>query len=158
VENNCTHSFYVYPIKYDEHRTKLPRHIFRKAVLAEFPEPVGFESTALTEGYVKPLYLNPIYQRQIAIGRHGFPFNFNAGETYNYDKGICPVAERMYEKELLGVPIVREPLTTDDIDDLVHAIEKVLENATSIRAAFVDELEREEVLTPVDIANATHVR
>jgi dTDP-4-amino-4,6-dideoxygalactose transaminase len=147
VPDGSTHAYYVYPIKYDESVIGLPRNLFVKAVQAELPKPTGWETTPLSEGYVKPLYLNPIYQKNIAIGKRGFPFNYNRVE-YEYPKGLCPVTERMYEKELLISSIVREPLNRNDMKDFVDAIEKVIENASLIRDAF-----RHEQIT--DMYNST---
>jgi dTDP-4-amino-4,6-dideoxygalactose transaminase len=158
VPEHCTHAYYVYPIKYNAALTKLPRALFVKSVLAELPMPTSFENTPLTEGYVKPLYLSGIYQRQTALGRPGLPFKYNSGVEYDYSKGICPVAERMYEEELLLCPLVREPLATDDMDDLVSAIEKVLENADVIRGALWNEASANASFTPVDAANDSVAR
>ncbi len=153
-----THAHYVYPICYDAAATGLSRNAFVRAVLAEMPAPDGFESTALTEGYVQPLYLNPIYQQRIAIGTKGFPFNCNPGVTYHYRPGLCPVAERMYERELILTPLVREPLTTADMDDLADAMEKVLSHAGDIAARVGAELGKPAIFTPVSAANETDVR
>ena len=75
---------------------------------------------------MRPLYLNPIYQRKIALGRKGFPFNANPGVTYEYPKGLCPVAERLHEKELLLCPLLHEATSAADLDDFADALEKVL--------------------------------
>lgn len=157
-EAGSTHAHYVYPIKYNAAATGLSRHAFVRAVLAELPVPDGFESTPLTEGYVQPLYLNTIYQRRIAIGTKGFPFNCNPGVTYEYPRGLCPVAERMYEKELILTPLVREPLTTDDMDDLAEAMAKVLRQAGPIAAQLDTAAEPRPIFTPVGAANETNVR
>jgi len=84
-------------------------------VNAELCAPSGWETTPLAECYVEPLYWNEIYQKQIAIGTKGFPFNVNKDVTYNYSKGSCPVVEKLYYKEMLYSPLVREPLTIEDI-------------------------------------------
>ena len=39
---------------------------------------------------------------------------------YRYAKGLCPVTERMHEQEMLLPTVIREPLTTADIDDFVE--------------------------------------
>lgn len=139
VADGCTHAWYVYPIKYDAGRIGLPRDVFVRAVLAEMPAANSFESTALTAGYVRPLYLAGIYQNQIALGRRGFPFNANPEVSYDYAKGLCPVAEQMHERELLLCPLVREPLIPADMDDLADAIASVIENAAEIRDALASE-------------------
>ena len=136
--DNPNNAYYMYPMKYDNTKIGLSRNLFVKAVLAELPTPYDFEDTALAGGYLKPLYLNPIYQKQIAIGKKGFPFSMNKHIKYNYSKGICPVAEKLYERELLLSPLIREPLSFSDIDDIVTAIQKVIANAKDISAAFPD--------------------
>lgn len=153
--DGSTHAYYLLPFHFDAATAGLSRSQFVRAVLAELPAPEGFEGTALTEGYVKPLYLNPIYQKRIAIGTKGFPFNLCPPGWPDYSPGICPVTERMYERELLLSPITREPLTTADMDDLVAAVTKVLENAPAIAAAVPED---GPMFTPVEAAIRTDVR
>ncbi len=128
----CEHGFYIYPIRFDADKAGLSRSQFVRAVSAELPVPSGWENTPLAEGYVKPLYLASLYQRRIALGRDGFPFNLRTG--LDYRKGLCPVTERAYEQTLLLTPLVREPLAESDIDDFADAIEKVLAHAGEIRS------------------------
>lgn len=134
VAEGCTHAYYTYPIRYDEEVVGIPRSLFARAVAAELPDPWGIEATPLFEGYVRPLYLARTYQERIAIGSEGFPFNQNPGIEYRYEKGLCPVAERMHEEELLWSPLVREPLQAADMDDFASAIEKVVGAAARIRS------------------------
>jgi perosamine synthetase len=133
LEEGSTHSYYMYPIKFNENVMGVSRNLFLRAVSAELPKPKFWDTTPLTEGYVKPLYLNPIYQQKIAIGKKGFPFNFNEGITYEYPKGLCPVTERLYEKELMLSPLIREGLDKNDIKDFADAIEKVVLNIGELR-------------------------
>ena len=132
-DNNA---YYVFPLKYKKEIIGLSRNLFIQAVLAELPDPVDFEDTALAGGYIKPLYLSPIYQKRIAIGKKGFPFTLNKDVVYNYQKGICPVAENLYENELILSPLIREPLSITDVDDIVTAIKKVISSAEPIQQAF----------------------
>ncbi len=132
VAEGAEHAYYLYPVKYDASVTGISRKAFVQAVNAELPPVQVWEQTGFTEGYVKPLYLAPLYQKKIAIGRTGFPWNTNLGGDYNYSKGICPVVERMYEHELIYTPLIREPLTESDIDDFVAAIKKVLANPSDL--------------------------
>jgi hypothetical protein len=116
----------MYPVRFNSEVIGISRNLFLKAVAAELPKPRFWDTTPFAEGYVKPLYLNPIYQRKIAIGKKGFPFNFNPGITYAYPKGLCPVAEKLYESELLLSPLVREGMDIHDLRDFADAIEKVM--------------------------------
>lgn len=157
IEEGSTHAFYLYPIRYDAAVIGLSRRQFVQAVGAELPKPAGFETTPLAEGYVKPLYLLSMYQQQRALGRDGYPWAFNPDITYDYRKGLCPVAERMYERELLLSPMVREPLTMDDMDALADAMEKVAAHAPAIRHELGEDAGG-EVYTPVSASNATATR
>ena len=137
VESGSTHAYYMYPICYDEKIHQISRNLFLQAVAAELPKPRSWDTTPLAEGYVKPLYLNPVYQKKIAIGRKGFPFHCNVGVQYCYPKGLCPVAEHLYENELLLSPLVREGLHQTDIQDFANAIEKVVDNMEQLRDATI---------------------
>lgn len=143
------HAFYVYPIKYDAKKVGLSRNLFLKAVSVEFPVPENFEGTVITEGYVKPLYLNQVYQQQIAIGKQGFPFNCNPEITYDYSKGSCPVTEDLYEHTLLLSPMVREPLTIADMEDIFKGFEKVIHNAALIQEQLGHKNDESVVFNPV---------
>ena len=128
----------MYPVRYDEAIVGVPRGVFLKAVAAELPKPRFWDTTPFAEGYVKPLYLNPVYQKCIAIGRKGFPFNTNPGITYTYPKGLCPVVEQLYEKELLLSPLVREGMSQQDLADFADAIEKVISNIDELHNASLN--------------------
>lgn len=136
LEKGSTHGYYMYPVRFDEKAMGIPRSLFSRAVNAELPKAKYWNTTPFyLDGYVRPLYLNPIYQKKIAIGRKGFPFNCNPGVTYEYPKGLCPVTERLHEKELLLSPILHEGLDEKDIGDFADAVEKVAGSAAELRAA-----------------------
>jgi perosamine synthetase len=119
IRPGCTHVFYNYALKYDAEAAGIPRSVFVKALVAE-GVPFG-------AGYVPPLYLNPIYQN-----RDAFAFKHYTGSV-SYQKGICPVAERLHEKDLVLTQLQRPPATNADMDDVVRAIEKVLAAAPALR-------------------------
>jgi hypothetical protein len=79
------------------------------------------------------LYLAPLYQKKIALGRQGFPWNVHLEIDYNYRKGLCPVVEQMHESTLIYTPLMREPLEEIDVDDFVSAIKKVLAQREQLR-------------------------
>lgn len=122
----CGHAYYLYPMRYDPRVTGVPRAQFVKAVNAELPTPKGWDQTVLAEAYVKPLYLLPMYQQKIALGPQGFPWNLHPGVDYRYQRGDCPVVEQLHFEQMVFTPIVREPLTEADMDDVAAAIRKVL--------------------------------
>jgi len=112
VEHGSLHSYYVYALRYDEAVTGVPRGWFVEALNAE-GVPFG-------AGYVRPLYLSPLYQQQ---AHYAFAHYQGHAEYY---KGLCPVAEYLYERGLILTMAARPPATTDDMDDIVKAIDKVL--------------------------------
>jgi len=120
VRSHNKHVYYVFPIRYDESKTGISRDLFVKALVAE-----GIPFGA---GYVRPLYLNPIYHENK-------PFIYNYyGKGIKYEKGICQVTERLYEKELMLTAVCRPPATQKDMDDIVRAISKILENRGELKA------------------------
>src|SRR5262249_48299805 len=103
-----------------------------------FAQALQAEGVPISQGYVRPLYLEPLYQERIAFGRDGFPFTYE-GYTGNvsYEPGICPVTERMHFEELLTTNICHAHITRADLDDFVAAVEKVLAHAPELEAEAV---------------------
>jgi len=124
VRANCKHVYYVQPFLFDESVIGVTRDKFIEAVKAELPvtELRETEGVKLGCGYVKPLYLLPLFQKKIAFGDHHYPFNLS---DTSYTKGICPVAEGAFEKRLFTHELMRPPMTKEDLDDVVKAFEKV---------------------------------
>jgi dTDP-4-amino-4,6-dideoxygalactose transaminase len=125
VRPNVRHGYYIYVMKYDAAATGVPRTTFAKALRAE--------GISLGEGYVEPIYLQPMYQQQIAFGKDGFPFTYPGyrGEL-NYAKGICPVTERMHFEALLYGDFCHAAMTRQDLADIVSAFRKVAENLSEL--------------------------
>lgn len=130
VREGATHAYYVHPFRFLEDIAGVSRDKFIEAVKAELPltELRESEGVKVSHGYSKPLYLNPIFQKRIAYGSKGCPFTkpWYDGEV-SYDKGICPVAERMHEKELFTHELMHPFMKNKDLDDVVRAFEKVYE-------------------------------
>lgn len=114
VRPNCRHVYYVWALRFDENLLGLSRKQFSQALTAE-----GFPHFT---GYVRPLYLLPIFQQRRAFGTQGYPFNLT---TTRYEKGICPVAEQMHEKELIGFEPCAYQVDPNRLELLIEAIRKV---------------------------------
>jgi perosamine synthetase len=82
VRIGCRHVHYMWPMLFDENVVGVSCDVFRQALAAE-----GVPTYA---GYLRPLYLLPLFQKRIAFG--GYPFNLS---DIQYPKGLCPVSERM---------------------------------------------------------------
>lgn len=128
VYDNCKHVYYQQAIKYNEDSIGISRDKFIDAVAAELPSAELRESTGklIGCGYVKPLYLQPIYQK-----RTGTKCSFNCPRykgNVNYGIGLCPVTEKMHYKELFTHEYMRPGMTKDDLNDFIDAVYKVYEN------------------------------
>lgn len=134
IKQGCTHSFYTYSFKYDENIFGVPRSVITKAISAELPKPESWEQIPLVEGYVKPLYWSPVYQQKIALGKKGFPWTMNPGVSYDYSRGLCPIVEKMHLKSLIYTPLIREAVTSEDIEDVIRAVDKVINNIDSLKS------------------------
>ncbi|MFH1777830.1 MAG: DegT/DnrJ/EryC1/StrS family aminotransferase [Candidatus Omnitrophota bacterium] len=126
----CKHVYFCYSFKFAAQTFGISRDVFVRALEAE-----GIPFSA---AYVRPIYLEPIYQKKIAYGDKGCPFScaYYKG-TVNYAKGDCPVCERMYEKELVLGAVCRYPHTKEDMDDVVAAIEKISANIAELEKAKI---------------------
>jgi perosamine synthetase len=131
ISEPSMHTFYVQPLKYDQSTLEVHRNDFVDAIKAELPSAVLRETAPLIgAGYVKPLYLQPIYQQRAA-----FAFNNNQFKSaVDYSKGICPVTERMHFDELITHEYMRPGMSRDDLEDVVKAFEKVAKYIGEIQA------------------------
>jgi perosamine synthetase len=117
VRPDCRHVYYVWSARYDAARAGVPRELYARALEAE--------GVPLSLGYVQPLYMLPIFQQRHAIGRDGYPFTLT---NRSYRRGLCPVAERMHEQELLEVHVCSHELDEPELAGVVAAFEKVHAN------------------------------
>lgn len=125
TRTDCTHVYYFYVMQYDEEVAGLPRDLFVKAVTAE-----GFP---LRGGYLKPLYLEPMYQKKTALGRDGYPWSLTeAGRSRTYPKGLCPTTEHLQSKRVMLTPYMYPPLGPSDMDAFAEAMQKVLANRDAL--------------------------
>ena len=115
---HVNHVYWMFGFTYDEKIIGINRDIFCKALLAE-----GIPCAA---GYVEPLYLNPLY-----LEKRAFAFKHYKGNV-KYEKGICPIAESLHEKNLINTIIARPPAKLMDMKDIVKAIKKIIKNKNEI--------------------------
>lgn len=126
VPEGYEHSYYVYPIQFNQDMWTIKRAVFAAAMKAE-----GFP---LGEGYVKPIYLMKIYQHKRVYNQTQYPFSFLDKPVQGYQKGICPAAEKMYNEKLITADVCRLPYTARDINDFLTALEKVWQGKEELRA------------------------
>jgi dTDP-4-amino-4,6-dideoxygalactose transaminase len=114
-------TYYVCPIRFDEELAGVSRKDFVAAMNAE-----GLQ---FYQGYVQPLYLQPIYQKK-QLYKHGYPFAAKENEKcrVTYAPGTAPVAERLHFHEMLINEHIRPPQNEDDIQDILSVVEKIFNN------------------------------
>lgn len=126
--NGVAHAYYVYALVIDAQVLGVSRSAITDALRAE--------GVPIVDGYVKPLYLAPLFQRRVAMGAGGFPFTYPGYEgSASYERGICPVAERLHYSDLLYTDLCHPGMGRTDLDDVARAFEKVISNAGALVAA-----------------------
>jgi perosamine synthetase len=136
VDLPSVNTFYTQPLKYDQHELRVHRNEFAKALMAEIPSAVLRETTPLIgAGYVRPLYLQPIYQKRAAFAFHNEHFKSDV----DYSKGVCPITEQMHFNELITHEYMRPGMSRSDMEDVVCAFEKVVK--------YINELAPETAVT-----------
>jgi perosamine synthetase len=124
VRAGCRHNYFMWSAKVDPARLGTSRRAFSKALSAE-----GFPNA---QGYVEPIYRIPMFQKRIAIGSSGFPFNLT---NRTYPDGLCPVAEAMRDTHLLQFQPVSWEADDEQVEMMIEAIHKVHRHADALTAA-----------------------
>ena len=80
-----------------------------------------------SEGYTRPLYTLPLFRTRTAF-KNGYPWSApeNRDSNPQYGEGTCPVAERLFNAEMLLNQYICPPQTAEDIQDIIDAFDKVL--------------------------------
>lgn len=137
VRDGCQHSYYVHALDYDQDLTGVPRDTVFRALKAELPatELREHEGVLMGQGYVKPLYRQPVYQQQVGYGETGCPFKCPLySGTPNYSDGICPNTENAYHNRLITHELMRPPMTHTDLDAVADAFKKVFSHLDELRS------------------------
>ncbi|MFZ1075030.1 MAG: DegT/DnrJ/EryC1/StrS family aminotransferase [Minisyncoccia bacterium] len=126
VARGNTHVYYRYAIKVDEKKLGISRDRLAEAMTAE-----GF---GMSKGYVKPIYLLPLFQERKAFNHTHFPFESNYYDgAPDYSKGSCPVVERLNEKEFTVTDVCQHPRTKRHVALFVQALKKVLAHKDALQ-------------------------
>lgn len=121
-----THVYYILPMILDIKKLGTSREKIFNALEAE-----GVKG--LAQGYAN-IHMLPMYQKKIAYGDNGFPWNseFNTRDV-SYKRGICPIAEELHEKTFLGYEMCLHELSEDDIELIIKSFNKVWKNLSSLQ-------------------------
>ncbi len=131
TRDNAEHVYYVHPLLFKKEAVNLHRDSFIDAVKAELPSTKMREDSAvlLGYGYVKPLYLQPMFQERVCFG--DYPFSLT---KRIFKEGDCPVCEKLHHETLITHEFMRPGMKKSDLDDVIKAFEKAWENRDEIRS------------------------
>ena len=120
VRSGCRHNYFMWSCRYDADHVGLSRDEFLKLMKAE--------GVPLAGGYVAPIYRLPLFQKRIALGFGSFPFSES---DLHYSEVVCPVVERMHERELIQFQPVSWDVSDEQLHMMVDAFHKVSRFASS---------------------------
>lgn len=126
VTVDCSHVYYIYAMRLQADLAGVGREKIIAALQAEgIPWVYG--------GY-QLLHLLPTYQQKIAYGSHGFPWT---GGLYHgqvdYSRGICPVAEKLNDEEVICLQMGQHYYTKSETDLVISAFKKVWANINELK-------------------------
>jgi dTDP-4-amino-4,6-dideoxygalactose transaminase len=121
LRSDVEHVYYVYPLLFDESAWGATR--------ARVLEAINAEGIPVSGGYVRPLYLSPLYQERRATAFRGYEGHVS------YEEGVCPVVERLHRHTMVLLAVVRPPASERDMDDIAAAIHKVWRHRAELSRA-----------------------
>jgi dTDP-4-amino-4,6-dideoxygalactose transaminase len=117
--------YYVYGMSLDLDLLPVSRDKIHAALVAE-----GLSISKTFQN----IHLLPIYQKKIAYGSNGFPWSSDiCKRVVSYDKGICPVAEKMQDASYLAIGLCNFDWSDQDVELIVESFKKVWKNIEKLR-------------------------
>ena len=87
----------------------------------------------LVVGY-QNIHMLPMYQKKIGYGSSGFPWSSDiCKRDVSYKKGICPIAENLFDNTFLGILFCHFLLSDEDINNIAKVFHKVWKNLNSLK-------------------------
>jgi perosamine synthetase len=123
IDSGCTHAFYNYGLTIDTKIIKASRKQIVKALKAE--------GVPCAEGYLN-LHLLPMFQIKNIHRSKKFPWSVNKSKI-TYNKGICPVAEKLHSETYIAFPVTAYNFSKGDIKLIIRAFCKVWENLKLVK-------------------------
>lgn len=132
VHESDAHCYYLHPLHYDEQHTGIRRETVVRAVRAELPacRLREDEGPLVGQGYVPPLYWQPLYQKRAHLALQGGFGN----PLVDYRHGLCPNVENCHLKTLITHELMKPGMSKTDLQDVANAFHKVLSNLDALRS------------------------
>ena len=126
-DKQISHAFYIFAIGLDLEVIGVSRDTVVAALQAE--------GVPWVYGGYQNIHLQPMYQKKIAYGRDGFPWNLHPEEKHpRYGKGICPIAEKLHDKEVICLQICQHDYDSRQTELVGETFLKVWKNLEELRA------------------------
>ena len=137
VAQHVKHVYYVHALSYDALSTGVSRATWVAALKAELPptELREGEGVLIGQGYVRPLYRQPMYQNRTAYGDGGTGCPFACPHytgTLDYDPSSFPNVEQAHFSRVVTHELMRPPMSLADLDAVASAFHKVSENLSAL--------------------------
>lgn len=131
VRDGAVHAYYQHVCLWNT-EVGVDRNAFVEAVKAELPcfALREKEGVKLGAGYVKPIYMLPAFANRVSIGGEYDPLK---SSWQDYSEGLCPVVEDLHYNKLIAHEFIVPSMSRADIDDVVHAFEKVWNQRTKLQ-------------------------
>jgi len=107
IPANLESAYYVYPLRLDVARIPAGRERLIEKVRGQVPLMATYQN----------IHLLPMFQNKIAYGTGGFPWTCsNRNSKISYEKGICPVAEELFDHSFVGIPLCSYDFSDEEIN------------------------------------------
>jgi len=125
IPNEVDYVCHVAAFRYDAETLGMERDLFLSAMRAE-GIPIG-------TGYVRLMSDNPMFLKKTAYGKNGYPWSASEhGRQMTYEKNAFPIAQNLVENSFLWFYHIAYPSTSDDMQDIINAVRKVLANKEAL--------------------------
>ena len=129
IPQKITHeeSYYAYTaaFRWQSKPSGIHRNIISKALIAE--------GIPVAQGIPRLLCDHPMFQRKLAFGKSHFPWNSDIYKgSINYNRKDFPNARQLLDHEYLGFFQMGYPNTEEDMEDIVKAFKKIMENQKAL--------------------------
>lgn len=117
VRECCSHVYYNFAMQLELNKINLWRDRVADMLIAE--------GVPIAKRY-QNIHLLPVYQKKIAYGSSGFPWNQPfVSRSVSYEKGICAVAENLQDYSYMGLDLCNFDYSLGDIQCIREAFHKV---------------------------------
>ena len=123
-------SYYAYTaaFKWNYIYSGIHRDVVAKALFAE--------GIPVFKGYQRLMCDHPMFKRKIAFGLNHYPW---IDEDVNYNSVDVPNARHLVDNQFLGFLQMGFPNTNEDMDDIVNAFSKIINNLETLKKYKIED-------------------